>query len=196
MVGRGRRYGSMRVIGMVLLSERYCVPLRPRWPPVPPTSRALPPLCALPVCPPVLPFFFCFCARAPCCSRAPCMCPLLFFVLPGSCCPAPPLLPVSPPILLLAVDPACTSALPVRAALSLACATRVPYPCPSPSPLPFPLGAPSVPASHPILAAWRPVWGGGGVYLWSGLWPCTPHALHHSRELRCGMLVIVLQLHQ
>ena len=46
---------------------------------------------------------------------------------------------------------------PIRAALSLACATRVPYPCPSPSPLPFPLGAPSVPASHPILAAWRPV---------------------------------------
>ena len=34
--------------------------MRPRWPPVPPTSRALPPLCALPVCPPVLPWFFCF----------------------------------------------------------------------------------------------------------------------------------------
>ena len=115
--------------------------------------------------------FFLFRVRAPRCSRAPCVCPLLFFMLPLSRCPAAPLSPVSPPILLLAVDPACTSALPVCAALSLVCATRVLYPCPSPSPLPFPLGAPSVPASHPILVAWRPV-SGGGVYLWTGLWPC------------------------
>ena len=42
------------------------------------------------------------------------------------------------------------------------CVPLVPYPCPTLSPLPFPLGAPSVPASHPFLAAWRPVWGGGG----------------------------------
>ena len=42
----------------MLLCERHCVPLRPRWPPVPPTSHALPPLCALPVYPPVLPLFF------------------------------------------------------------------------------------------------------------------------------------------
>ena len=137
-----------------------CALVSPLFPPPPvPSHLYVPFLC---VCPSCRCFFFCFCARAPCCSRTPCVCPLLFLVLPWSLCPAPPLSPVSSPILLLAVDPACTSALPVCAALSLACATRVPYPCPSPSPLPFPLGAPSVPASHPILAAWRPVGGGGG----------------------------------
>ena len=142
-----------------------------------------PPCPATSMCPscvsarPAVFYFFFFCARAPCCSRAPCVCPLLFFVLPWARYPAPPLSPVSPPILLLAVDPACTSALPVHAALSLACATRVPYPCPYPSPLPFPLGAPSVPASHPILAAWRPVCVGGGVsVVWTvALYPqCAP----------------------
>ena len=134
--------------------------------------------------------FFLFRLRVPCCPRAPCVCPLLFSVLPWSRCPAPPLSPVSPPILLLAVDPACTSALPVCAALSLVCATRVLYHCPSPSPLPFPLGAPWVPASHPILVAWRPV-RGGGVYLWTGLWPCNYHAPETLVEfpplhLHCG----------
>ena len=58
MVRRGGRYGSMRVIGMVFLCERHCVPLRPCWPPVPPTWRAPPPLCVPLVCPPVLLFFF------------------------------------------------------------------------------------------------------------------------------------------
>ena len=152
-----------------------CALVGPLFPPPPaPCLLFVPFLCVRLSC---CCFFFWFCARVPCCSRAPCVCPLLFSGLPWSRCPAPPLLPVSPPILLLAVDPACTSALPVCAALSLVCATRVLYPCPSPSPLPFPLGAPPVPASHPFLAAWHPVWGGGGrVYLWSGLWPCTHHA--------------------
>ena len=48
-------------------SVRQCVPLRPLWPPVPPTSRALPPLCALLVCAPVLPLFFFFLVL---CSRS------------------------------------------------------------------------------------------------------------------------------
>ena len=145
-----------------------CALVGPLFPPPPaPCHLYVPFLCVRPSCRCF--FFFWFCARAPCCFRAPCVCPLLFFELPWSRCPAPPLPPVSPPILLLAVDPACTSALPVRASLSLVCATRVPYPTPSPSPLPFPLGAPSVPASHPILAPWRPVWGGG--LNWSGVDP-------------------------
>ena len=168
-----------------------CALVGPLFPPPPaPCLLFVPFLCVLLSC-----CCFFFCARVPCCSRAPCVCPLLFSVLPWSRYPAPPLSPVSPPILLLAVDPACTSALPVCAALSLVWATRVLYPCPSPSPLPFPLGAPSVPASHPILAAWRPECGGGGVYLWSGLRPCTHHApetlvVFPPLHLHCGALVV------
>ena len=56
---------------MVLLCERHCVPLCPCWRPVPPTSRALPPLCVLPVCPPVLLlFFFVSCSRSPLLTHA------------------------------------------------------------------------------------------------------------------------------
>ena len=135
-------------------------------PPPVPCLLLVPFLCVRPSC---RFFFFWFCAHAPCRSCAPCECPLLFFVSPWSRCPEPPLSPVSPPILLLAVDPACTSALPVRASLSLMCATRVPYPCPSLWPLPFPLGAPSVPASHPILLPGA-LCGGGGL-TWSGVYP-------------------------
>ena len=152
----------MRVYGMVLLCVTLCSfapSLAPCSPHLPRPASSMCPSCVS-ACPGVV--FFLFCARVPCCSRVPCVCPLLFSVLPWSRCPAPPLSRVSPPILLLAVDPVYTSALPVCAALSLVCATLVLYPCPSPSPLPFPLGDPSVPASHPILAAWCPVWGGGG----------------------------------
>ena len=148
-----------------------CALVGPLCPPPPAPCRLFVPfLCVRPSC-----RWFFFCARASCCSRAPCLCPLLFFDLPWSRCPPPPLSPVSLPILLLAVDPACTSTLPARASLSLLCATPVPYPCPSLSPLPFPLGAPSVPASHPILAAWRPVCGGLN---WSGVYPplCSSRA--------------------
>ena len=54
-----------------------------------------------------------------------------------------------------------------------ACSTPVPPPRPYPFPwgLPHP-SAPSVHVSHPILVALCPVWGGGGVYLRTGLWPC------------------------
>ena len=84
----------MRVISMVLLCERHCVPSCPCWPPVPPTSRALPPLCVLPVCPPVL---------------------LLFFFVPSS---RSPLLPRT-----LRLPPALPRAIPVPlpCARSLAC---------------------------------------------------------------------------
>ena len=128
--------------------------LAPCSPHLPHPATSICPSC-VPARPAVV-FFFWFSSLLAAPARPACA-PLLFFVLPWSRCPAPPLPPVSPPILLLAVVPVCTSALPVRASLSLVCATRVPYPCPSSSPLPFHLGAPSVPASHPILAAWRPV---------------------------------------
>ena len=186
----------MRVIGMVLICERHCVPLRLCWPPVPPTSRALPPLCALPVCPPVLlVFFFVFCcvfalpaaptrpACAPCsflCYACPaalrplsCLSPLQFSFSPST-------LPV--PLSSLSV-PRCHSCVPP------ACST----PAPPPGPYPFPWGlphpsAPSVPASHPILVAWRPVCVGGGLSVdwtvalpevWHGPWLPTHHEPPH-----------------
>ena len=155
-----------------------CALVGPLFPPPPaPCLLYVPFLCVrLSCC-----CFFFLRVRVPCCSRAPCVCPLLFSVLPWSRCPAPPLSPVSPPILLLAVDPACTSALPVCAALSLVCATRVLYPCPPPRPYPFPW---VLPWSPPLTPSWLPgaLCGGGGGFLWSGLWPCTHHAPNEHRE--------------
>ena len=197
MVGRGGRYGSMGVICMVFLCERHCVPLRPCWPPVPPTSGALPPLRVLPVCPPVLLFFFFGCprVRALRCSRAPCVCPLLFSVLPLSRSPMPPHSPVSPPILLLAVDPACTSVCPpcLSPSVTRGCLPRA---------LPLPLSvAPTLsPGVSPTLVFSRspsltPSWFpcalcvcGGGVSAdwtvalpedWHGRWVPTHHVPPH-----------------
>ena len=166
-----------------------CALVGPLFPPPPaPCPLFVPFLCVRLSCCCFL--FFWFRARVPCCSRTPCVCPLLFSVLPWSRCPAPPLSPVSPPILLLAVVPVCTSALPVCAALSLVCATLVLYPCPSPSPYPFPW---VLHRSPPLTPSWLPgaPCGGGGVYLWSGLWPCTHHAPETLVEflplhLHCG----------
>ena len=166
----------MRVVGMVLLCERHCVPSCPCWPPVPPSSSALPPLRVLPVCPPVL-LFFSFRVRALRCSRAPCVCPLLISVLPLSRCPAPPLTRLSPLQFSFSL-----STLPVRlpSLSERRCHSCVPPACSTPAPprrpYPFPWGpphrsAPSVPVSHPILVALCPV-GVGGVYLRTGLWPC------------------------
>ena len=180
----------MRVIGMVLLCERHCVPLFPCCPPVPPTSRVLPPLRVLPVCQPVLLFFIS--VRALRCSRAPCVCPLLLSV--------PPLSRSSRPFTRLSPLPFSfsLSTLPVRLpSLSQPrCHSCVPPVCSTPAPprgpYPFPWGlphpsAPSVPVSHPILVALCPVWGGGvsadwTVALpedWHGRWFPTHHEPPH-----------------
>ena len=137
----------------------------PFLPPVPPSSRALPPLCVLPVCPPVL--------QLPRALRVP---PSLLRATPVPL-PCVPLSRLSPlpfsfslstlPVRLPSLsEPRCHSCVPP------ACST----PAPPPRPYPFPWGlphpsAPSVPVSHPILVAVCPV-GGGGGYLRTGLWPC------------------------
>ena len=158
----------MRVLGMVLLCERHCVPLCPCWPPVPPTSRALPPLCALPVCPPVLLllFFFVPCSRSPLLPRALRVPPDLLCAtpVPLPCAPSPPCLPsVSPSRCrpCLYVCPLCLS----RAV------TRVCHPRALPLPLPLaPTLFPGVPPTLVLRQApsrtpsWLPcaLCGGGG----------------------------------
>ena len=157
----------MRVIGMVLLCEGHCVPLCPCWPPVPPTSRALPPLRVLPVCPPVLLLFFFFVfalsaapARPAC---APCSSPC--YPCPAALRPPTRLspLPFSFSLLTLSVHLPSLSELRCHSCVPPACST----PAPPRRPYPFPWGlphpsAPSVPVSHPMLFALCPVWGGGG----------------------------------
>ena len=151
----------------------HCVPLRPFWPPVPPISRALPPLSALPVCLPVLLFFFCFFfvvalpaapARPDC---APCSSP---------CYPCPaalrPLSRLSPLPFSFSL-----SILPVRLpSLSVPrCHSCVPPACSTPAPPSRPYPFPWVlPRSPPLTPSWLPgaLCGEGGVYLWPGLWPC------------------------
>ena len=181
---------------MVLLCERHCVPARPCWPPVLPTSRALPPLRSLPVCPPVLLFFFfgvpAFALSAaparPAC--APCSSPCY----PCSAAPRPLTHPSPLPFSFS------QSTLPVRLP-SLSeprCHPCVPPACSTPAPLrrpyPFPWGflhpsVPSVPVSHPILVALCPVWGGEGVSAdwivalpkdWHGRCVPTHHEPPHS----------------
>ena len=78
------------------------------------------------------------------------------------------------------------------------CHSCVPLVCPTPAPpsrpYPFPWVPPQVPASHPILAAWRPVWGGGAQLVRcvpaTVLQPRLPHDPH--RLLR-SMIVRVTQ---
>ena len=114
-----------------------CFPLLPRGP----TPSVCP---SLVPCLTLISFLFgCPPGRALRCSRAPCVCPLLFSVLPLSRRPVPPPTPVSPPIRRLYAGPACFSptALSAFAALSLVCATRALPPCPSLSSLPCPLVA-------------------------------------------------------
>ena len=76
----------MRVIRMVLHCERHCGLLRPCWPPVPPSSRALPPLRVFPVCPPVLLLVYFFlvspCLRSPLLPRALRVSPALLCAIP------------------------------------------------------------------------------------------------------------------
>ena len=145
----------------------------PVGPPVPPTSRALPPLRVLPGCPPVLlllffsrvPVFALSAAPArPAC--APCSSPCYpCFAAPRPLTRPSPLpfsfsqstLPVRLPFL---SEPRCHSCVPP------ACPTPAP-PC---RPYLFPWGlshpnVPSVPVSHLLLDALCPVWGGMGGYI-------------------------------
>ena len=168
----------MRVIGMAFLCVRQCAPLRPCRPPVPPTSRALPPLRVLPWC--LVRLFCCFFLVALRCSRAPCVCPLFFSAPPLSCRPASPHSPVSHPMLCGSSDPACFVRLPslsvprFHSCVPPACSTPAPLCRPYPSPwcLSQITVIPSVPVSHLIPEALSPVWGGGVLYLRTGLWPC------------------------
>ena len=203
----------MRVIGMVLLCERHCVPLCPCWPPVPPTSRALPPLCVLPVCPPVLLLFFFPVFALPAAPARPACAPCS-----SPCYPCPtalrPLSRLSPlpfsfslstlPVRLPSLSqPRCHSCVPP------VCFTPAPPPRLYPFPWVLPLpSAPSVPVSHPILVALCPVWGGGGVSAdwtvglpedWHGRWFPThhepPHVPKEHREKVRKTLVEFPSLH-
>ena len=161
---------------MVPLCERHCVPLCPCWPPVPPTSRALPPLRVLPVCPPILlPFFFFVFALSAALARpacAPCSSPC--YPCPAALRPLTRLSPL-PFSFSLSTLPVCLPSLSEPR-----CHLCVPHACstlaPPRRPYPFLWGlphpsAPSVPVSHPILVPLCPVCG-GGLYLRTGLWPC------------------------
>ena len=126
-------------------------------------------------CPAVV--FFCFVFALPAAPArpacAPCSSPC--YPCPAALRPLSRLSPLPFPFSLSSLpvrlpslsEPRCHSCVPS------ACST----PAPPPRPYPFTWGlphpsAPSVPASHPILVAWCPVWGGGGMYLRTGLWPC------------------------
>ena len=192
MVGRGGRYGSMRINGMVLLCERHCVPLRPPWPPVPPTSRALPALCALPVCPPVLPLFFFFVLAllaAP--ARPACdLCSSSCFTGPAALCPISRLSPF-PFSFSQSTLPARLPSLPVHR-----CHSCVPLVCPTPAPPSRPYPFPWVlPQSPPLTPSWLPgaLCGRGGAQLVRCV-PATvlqPRLPHDPHRLLRSMIVRV-----
>ena len=163
----GHRHG-------VSLCETMCsfVPLlAPCSPHLPrPAPSACPSLVS---CQPLL-FFFCGCpyGRALRCSRAPCVWPLFFSVLPLSRRPAPPHSPVSPAILRLSADLACIVRLPslseprCHSCVLPACSTPAPLCRPYPFPwcLSHPSAIPLVPVSHLILEAMCLVCVWGGVF--------------------------------
>ena len=97
----------------VSLRETLCS-FAPLLAPCSPPPCALPPLRVLPWCHVRLYRFFFGCPRGRALrgSRAPCVCSLFFSVLPLSRRPAPPHLPISPPVLRLSADPACNVRLP------------------------------------------------------------------------------------
>ena len=153
-----------------------CALVVPLFPPLPAPCLSMCPSCVS-ACPAVV--FFCFCSvfalpAAP--ARPACaICSSLCWPCPAALRPLSRLSPLpfsfslwTLPVRLPSLSvPRCHSCVPS------ACST----PAPPPRPYPFPWGlphpsAPSVPASQPILVAWHPVWGGVGVYLWTGLWPC------------------------
>ena len=184
----------MRVNGMVLLCESHCVPLRPRWPPVPPTSRALPPLCALPVCPPVLPLFFFLCSRSLLLPRAlPVSSALLRVTLvPLPCAPSLACLPSHSP----SRSRPCLHDYPPCPCIAV---TRVCHSCALPLPLPL---APTIspgcslsPRLSPHPRCLAPCWGGGGASLVRCV-PATvlqPRLPHDPLRLHSSMIVRVTQ---
>ena len=177
----------MRVIGMVLLCEPFCSfapSLAPCSPLLPRPASSLCPSCVS-ACPAVF-FFGSVLAFLAAPARPACA---LCFSL---CYPGPaalrPLSRLSPLPFSFSL-----STLSVRLpSLSVPrCHSCVPPSCSTPAPPPRPYPSLWVlPWSPPLTPSWLPgalCWGGGGVYLWSGLWPCT----HHAPE----MLVEFLPLH-
>ena len=171
----------MRVIGMAFLCVRQCASLRPCWPPVPPTSRALSPLRVLPRCLSAFPVVFCFCVPVVALSAAPtrpacapCSSPC-YACLAAPCPltrPSPLPFTVSQLILpALFVCPLCRSR-----AVSDAChLLALPLPLPV-APTLFPGGSPTLvlfPRPLSLTSSGKPCalrgGGGGGVYLWTGL---------------------------
>ena len=162
MVGRGGRYGSMRVIGMVLLCETLCSfapSLAPCSPHLPRPASSMCPSCVS-ACPAVV-FFsvFAFLAAPARPACAPCSSP---------CYPGPaalrPLSRLSPlpfsfslstlPIRLPSLSvPRCHSCVPP------ACST----PAPPPRPYPFPWVLPRSPPLTPSTLPGALCVGGGGV---------------------------------
>ena len=148
------------------------------WPPVPPSSRALPPLCALPVCPPVLLLLFFFVP----CSRS-LLLPHALRVPPALLRATPVPLPCAPSLACLpSLSPSrCRPCLYVCPPCLSRAVTRVCHPRALPLPLPlaptlFPGVSPTLvlPRSPSLTPSWLPcaLCGGGGVYLRTGLWPC------------------------
>ena len=192
MAGRGGRYGSIRVIGMVFLCARRGVPLCRCWPPASPSSRS-----ALSLglsC-----FFYSgyLSCRAHRCSHTPCLCFVLLSALPLLRRPVPsasvrPFLPSSPPIRCHSEGSDCTfpSTITSSAVHSPMCANRGFHVCPTLLSLPLPLVSGRT-LTLPALMCYRPPalcyvllprmsplprhhWFTlrGGVNMRTGLWSC------------------------
>ena len=187
MVGRGGRYGSMRVIGMAFFCARRSVPLFLCWPPASRSScAALFPLVHLLWC---FVFLFGFFADLPLLSRSSLLiCALR--VPPAPLCATPvsppraltPCLVMSP--LLSAVTPRVLPvffrppSLPLPCFHSCAppvCSTPAPLCRPYPFPwwLTYPCALPSFPDSLPFRDARGHFEGGGGVTSGLELQNCT-----------------------
>ena len=161
---------------------RQCVPWRPPWPPVPPRlprpASSLCPSCVS-ACPAVVFFLFFFvvlCSRSlllPRALRVPSAL-LRVTLVPLPCAPSLACLPSlssSRCRPCLHVCPACPCSAVTRVCHSRALALPLPL-SPTLSP-----GCSLGPRLSPHPGCLAPCVGGGGwVYLWSGLWPCTPAA--------------------
>ena len=161
----------MRVFGMVLLCETLCsfAPLlAPCSPHLPRPASSMCPSCVS-TCPVVVFFFFEVALPAaparPAC--APCSFPC--YPVPLPCAPSLACLPSHSPS-------RCRPCLYVCPPCLYRAVTRVCHPRALPLPLPLaPTLSPGCslgPRLSPHPCCLAPCVGGGGVYLWSGLWPC------------------------